>query len=99
MNIPIRLVPIGLSPRAGDLQHHTNPSTRCRVRAPQVFLVPGDTFRAAANEQLIEWGRRAGATMGTFTEGSRPMAVIAEVSVRRAWDPGQVQWQPGQGLD
>lgn len=44
----------------------------------KVFLIPGDTFRAAAAEQLAEWGRRSGAVMGTFTEGSRPMAVIAE---------------------
>ncbi len=45
----------------------------------QVLLIPGDTFRAAAAEQLAEWGRRAGATMGSFREGARPQAVIAEV--------------------
>lgn len=51
----------------------------------QVLLIPGDTFRAAAAEQLAEWGRRAGATMGSFREGARPQAVIAEV---RAWVGG-----------
>lgn len=44
----------------------------------KVLLIPGDTFRAAAAEQLAEWGRRAGATMGSFREGARPQAVIAE---------------------
>ncbi|GFR49985.1 hypothetical protein Agub_g12129 [Astrephomene gubernaculifera] len=44
----------------------------------KVFLIPGDTFRAAAAEQLAEWGRRAGASMGAFREGARPQAVIAE---------------------
>ncbi|KAG2485732.1 hypothetical protein HYH03_015541 [Edaphochlamys debaryana] len=44
----------------------------------KVFLIPGDTFRAAANEQLAEWSRRAGAEIGTFREGARPQAVIAQ---------------------
>ncbi|KAG2425447.1 hypothetical protein HXX76_013657 [Chlamydomonas incerta] len=43
----------------------------------KVFLIPGDTFRAAAAEQLAEWSRRAGATIGAFREGARPQAVIA----------------------
>ncbi|KXZ50743.1 hypothetical protein GPECTOR_15g428 [Gonium pectorale] len=57
----------------------------------KVFLIPGDTFRAAAAEQLAEWGRRAGATMGTFREGARPQAVIAsnldELRQRACKDP------------
>ena len=44
----------------------------------KVFLIPGDTFRAAAAEQLAEWGRRSNAVMGSFKEGSRPMAVISD---------------------
>eukprot|EP00798_Chlamydomonas_sp_ICE-L_P015653 gene15653-21760_t len=44
----------------------------------KVYLIPGDTFRAAANEQLIEWGRRSGAVMGKFTEGQPPMEVISQ---------------------
>ncbi|GBG00483.1 hypothetical protein Rsub_13302, partial [Raphidocelis subcapitata] len=42
-----------------------------------VLLAPGDTFRAAAAEQLAEWGRRAGARMGAFREGGRPGGVLA----------------------
>ncbi|EFJ51325.1 hypothetical protein VOLCADRAFT_79814 [Volvox carteri f. nagariensis] len=53
----------------------------------KVFLIPGDTFRAAAAEQLAEWGRRAGATLGTFREGARPQAVIAS---RACKDPADV---------
>uniref|UniRef100_A0A7S0RKM6 SRP54-type proteins GTP-binding domain-containing protein n=1 Tax=Chlamydomonas leiostraca TaxID=1034604 RepID=A0A7S0RKM6_9CHLO len=44
----------------------------------KVFLVPGDTFRAAAAEQLAEWGRRSGAVMGPFREGAKPQAVIGD---------------------
>jgi fused signal recognition particle receptor len=42
-----------------------------------VLLAPGDTFRAAAAEQLAEWARRSGARMGAFREGGRPGGVIA----------------------
>ncbi len=43
----------------------------------QVLLAPGDTFRAAAAEQLAEWARRSGAVMGTFKEGGKPGGVLA----------------------
>jgi fused signal recognition particle receptor len=42
-----------------------------------VLLAPGDTFRAAAAEQLAEWARRSGAKIGTFKEGGRPGGVLA----------------------
>jgi len=45
----------------------------------QVFLIPGDTFRAAAAEQLMEWGRRANVTVGAFQDRAKPQKVIAEV--------------------
>ena len=41
----------------------------------KVMLGSGDTFRAAAFEQLQTWGERTGAVMGTYTEGSRPAKV------------------------
>ncbi len=44
----------------------------------RVYVVPGDTFRAAAAEQLAEWARRASAAMGPFQEGAPPQAVIAQ---------------------
>jgi fused signal recognition particle receptor len=40
-------------------------------------LAPGDTFRAAAAEQLAAWAKRCGAKMGTFKEGGRPGGVLA----------------------
>lgn len=43
---------------------------------PQVYLAPGDTFRAAAAEQLAEWARRSGAVMGPFKEGGKPGGLV-----------------------
>lgn len=42
-----------------------------------MLLAPGDTFRAAAAEQLAAWAKRCGAQMGTFKEGGRPGGVLA----------------------
>lgn len=44
----------------------------------QVMLGSGDTFRAAAFEQLGEWGVRAGAAMGPYTEGDTPRHVLEQ---------------------
>ncbi|MEA2468435.1 MAG: fused signal recognition particle receptor, partial [Thermoleophilaceae bacterium] len=40
-----------------------------------VLLAAGDTFRAAAVEQLVEWGNRAGADVIRAAPGSDPGAV------------------------
>jgi len=40
------------------------------------LLVAGDTFRAAAAEQLEEWGRRVGADVIKQKEGADPAAVV-----------------------
>jgi fused signal recognition particle receptor len=42
----------------------------------KVLLVAGDTFRAAAIEQLEAWGRRAGVEMIKHRAGSDPSAVV-----------------------
>ena len=42
----------------------------------RVLLVPGDTFRAAAGEQLAVWAERAGAAFHEAEEGARPHAVV-----------------------
>ncbi|MDL2289168.1 signal recognition particle-docking protein FtsY [Clostridia bacterium OttesenSCG-928-F22] len=42
----------------------------------KVMLAAGDTFRAAAAEQLEEWGRRTGAAVVRHGEGADPSAVI-----------------------
>ena len=38
--------------------------------------VPGDTFRAAAGEQLAVWAQRAGASFHEVAEGTKPSAVM-----------------------
>lgn len=35
-------------------------SASCLLLAPQVLLAAGDTFRAAAAEQLEQWAQRSG---------------------------------------
>lgn len=42
----------------------------------KVVLAAADTFRAAAGEQLIEWGSRAGVDVISGQEGSDPGAVV-----------------------
>jgi fused signal recognition particle receptor len=41
----------------------------------KVMLGSGDTFRAAAYEQLGTWAERAGATMGPYSDGDTPQKV------------------------
>jgi fused signal recognition particle receptor len=47
-----------------------------RGAGKSVMLVAGDTFRAAAIEQLQIWGERAGAEVVKQKEGSDPSAVV-----------------------
>ena len=47
-----------------------------REEDKKVMLVAGDTFRAAAVEQLEIWGQRAGAEVVKQREGSDPSAVV-----------------------
>jgi fused signal recognition particle receptor len=48
----------------------------------KVLLAAGDTFRAAATEQLEIWGQRAGAPVVKGKEGSDPSSVIFEACKR-----------------
>ena len=45
-------------------------------RGKSVVLAAGDTFRAAAAEQLTMWGERAGARVVKYGEGADPAAVV-----------------------
>jgi fused signal recognition particle receptor len=47
-----------------------------RKRGKSVLLVAGDTFRAAAADQLAIWADRAGAELVRHKEGADPAAVI-----------------------
>lgn len=42
----------------------------------KVLLVAGDTFRAAAIEQLMEWGERTGCEVHSGAQGADPSSVI-----------------------
>jgi fused signal recognition particle receptor len=53
----------------------------------KVLLVAGDTFRAAATEQLEIWANRVGATLVRGKEGADPSSVIFE-GVKRATNEG-----------
>lgn len=47
-----------------------------RQKGHSVLLAAADTFRAAASEQLEEWGRRSGVSVIRHQEGADPSAVI-----------------------
>jgi fused signal recognition particle receptor len=53
----------------------------------QVVLGAADTFRAAAAEQLITWGERAGATVVRGAEGADPASVAFD-AVKQGSDEG-----------
>lgn len=48
----------------------------------KVLLVAGDTFRAAATEQLAVWAERTGAAIHTGKEGADPSSVIHDGILR-----------------
>ena len=47
-----------------------------KAQGKRVVLAAGDTFRAAATEQLILWGERAGVEVVTGRAGADPAAVV-----------------------
>jgi fused signal recognition particle receptor len=51
-------------------------AARERTEGKKVILVAGDTFRAAAVEQLEAWGGRAGAEVVKHSAGADPSAVV-----------------------
>ena len=60
----------GKTTTIGKLAH------RLRNEGKSVLLAAGDTFRAAATEQLERWAERAGCEIITQAEGADPAAVI-----------------------
>jgi fused signal recognition particle receptor len=55
----------------------------------RVLLAAGDTFRAAATEQLEVWGQRSGCPVVKGREGGDPSSVVFEAvkrGVAEAWD-------------
>jgi fused signal recognition particle receptor len=58
-------------------------AAKLREQGKSVLLAAGDTFRAAATEQLMVWGQRAGVPVVRGKEGSDPSSVIFD-SIKRA---------------
>ena len=61
---------VGKTTTIGKLAH------QFREQGKKVMLVAGDTFRAAAAEQLGIWAERSGAGLVRHEEGSDPAAVV-----------------------
>ena len=60
----------GKTTTVGKLSHRF-----AKESGAKVMLVPGDTFRAAAAEQLETWAERSGGVMATYKEGMKPGAL------------------------
>jgi len=71
----------GKTTTIGKLAHHMSASGH------SVMMAAGDTFRAAAIEQLKIWGNRTGATVIAGEQGSDP-AALAFDAVSKAKDAG-----------
>ena len=71
----------GKTTTAGKLASHF------KVQGKSVMLAAGDTFRAAATEQLQGWGQRTDTEVVTGQEGS-DSAAVAYQAMQRATDAG-----------
>ncbi|HLF10768.1 MAG TPA: signal recognition particle receptor subunit alpha, partial [Gammaproteobacteria bacterium] len=65
----------GKTTTVGKLAH------RLKARGHSVLLAAADTFRAAAVEQLQEWGERAGVPVVAQAPGADPAAVVHDALV------------------
>ena len=60
---------------------------RMKENNKKVLVAACDTFRAAANEQLTEWSKRAGVDIVSSTEGTDPASVVFDaVTASKARD-------------
>jgi fused signal recognition particle receptor len=62
-------------------------AARLKEEGRQVVLAAGDTFRAAAVEQLEVWGERAGCPVVKGKEGADPTSVVVD-ALKRAQESG-----------
>lgn len=51
-------------------------ATRYKAQGKKVLAIAADTFRAAAVQQLNEWGNRSGFTVFSGAENAKPAAVV-----------------------
>lgn len=59
-------------------------ATRLKAEGRTVVLAAGDTFRAAAVQQLIVWGKRVGCEVVSGKDGANPGAVIFDAIQKAA---------------
>jgi fused signal recognition particle receptor len=62
-------------------------ATRLKGEGKKVVLAAGDTFRAAAVQQLNVWGKRVGCDVVSGKDGANPGAVIFD-AIQKAKDTG-----------
>jgi fused signal recognition particle receptor len=62
-------------------------ATKLKAGGKKVVLAAGDTFRAAAVQQLTVWGKRVGCEVVSGKDGANPGAVIFD-AIQRAKDTG-----------
>jgi fused signal recognition particle receptor len=62
-------------------------ATKLKANGKKVVLAAGDTFRAAAVQQLQAWGKRVGCEVVSGKDGSNPGAVIFD-AIQRAKEIG-----------
>ena len=62
-------------------------ATKLKAENKKVVLAAGDTFRAAAVQQLNIWGKRVGCEVVSGKDGANPGAVIFD-AIQRAKDTG-----------
>jgi fused signal recognition particle receptor len=71
---PLVIVVVGVN-GAGKTTTIGKLASRYVQSGRKVIIAAGDTFRAAAIEQIVVWGKRAGAEVIKHAEGSDPAAV------------------------
>jgi fused signal recognition particle receptor len=83
---PLVIMVIGVN-GAGKTTTVAKLAHRFKLEEKKVLLVAADTFRAAAIEQLEQWGRRAGVPVVRGPDGCKPAGVVFD-GVKRAQDEG-----------
>ena len=83
---PFVLLTIGVN-GAGKTTTIGKLAAQYREQGKRVLLAAGDTFRAAATEQLEIWGERVGAPVVKGKEGGDPSSVIFD-AIKRAKSEG-----------
>ncbi|NLY70310.1 MAG: signal recognition particle-docking protein FtsY, partial [Clostridiales bacterium] len=73
--VPLVILMVGVN-GSGKTTSIAKLAHRFQKEGKTVLLAAADTFRAAASEQLEEWGKRLGVNVIKHSEGADPSAVI-----------------------